>query len=107
MLWLFFVVRKTLGDGFGTYLIIGSRQFNIRVGGGESQKWKWKCGNTHHAASTSSAVRNLMRAWRICRQPWVSNDETILFVWGNSPERLHLHHIIKRHRDQELPRDLI
>lgn len=64
-------------------------------------------GDTHHATSTSSAVRNLTSAWRIYRQPWVSDDETILFVWGNLQEQLHLHHIIKRHRDQELPRDLI
>src|SRR5688572_19362365 len=49
MLWLFLVVRKTLGDGFGTYL---RNEGKIRTNGSDGQMI---C--SYHAASTSKAVK--------------------------------------------------
>ena len=67
ILWLFFVVLKTAGLGFGTYLAIAVRD---RPGGGG------KCG-AYQAASTSRADKNLIRACRIYR---VANHESIVEI---------------------------
>ena len=52
---MFFVVLKTAGLGFGTYLVIAVRYYTT----GENE------GNVYQAASTSRADRNLIRACRI------------------------------------------
>lgn len=69
MLWLFLVVRNTLGEGFGTYL-----DGTVRKG------TKYMCNrDTYQAASTSSAVKNLIKACRI----YGVNDEMDDMIFAN------------------------
>lgn len=57
MLWLFFVVLKTAGEGLGTYLSERIRKYKRVL-----HAFKLL---TYHATSTSRADKNLMRACRI------------------------------------------